>query len=215
MYKIVESCHDMIRRKTMKKILFMLCFLLFITPIQAIESGVIENVEVESCNSQTIQIRITNKLYKLSLFNTLIIDKTAAYKYICNELNKSVVTIEIDPLVNNYDNVLDAWVFVDGELLQSKLVEKRVAKPASLNKNYKYTDKMIVSDKSVIAIQNDYEIKKDINKRGIYFLIGLLICGCLCYIVIIILGRKAHNGKETTRGINSFWKKRKAEKTRT
>ena len=66
-----------------------------------------------------------------------------AGEYTCKRIKKAKkLELEYDPnsdKVDKYDRVL-AWVFVDGELLQSELVAKGYAKVAYLYGNYKYTD---------------------------------------------------------------------------
>ena len=71
-----------------------------------------------------------------------------------------------------------AWVFVDGNLLQAKLVENGLARVAYLYDNYKYTDDL----KKLEAVAN---IKK-INMWGDCDYTQYIILGILFIIVIII-----------------------------
>lgn len=79
-------------------------------------------------------------------------DKEAEYyaneasEYTCKKIkNAKKIVLEYDPNSDKrdkYDRVL-AWVFLDGELLQSDLVENGYAKVAYLYDDYKYADTLI------------------------------------------------------------------------
>lgn len=66
-----------------------------------------------------------------------------ASTYTCNSLKKAKkIILEYDEnstKTDKYDRTL-AWIFVDGELLQQKLIEKGYAKVAYLYGDYKYTN---------------------------------------------------------------------------
>jgi micrococcal nuclease len=79
-----------------------------------------------------------------------------ASEYTCNRLtNAKTIELEFDINSDKYDkyNRLLAWVFVDGELLQSELVSIGYAKVAYLYGNYKYT--AILMDDEIIAKQKE------------------------------------------------------------
>jgi micrococcal nuclease len=80
-------------------------------------------------------------------------------EYTCNELKKAkTIEIEFDinsELSDKYDRLL-AWIFVDGKLLQSKLISKGYAKVAYLYADYKYTS--ILLDEEKIAKQKELGI---------------------------------------------------------
>ena len=68
-----------------------------------------------------------------------------ASNYTCNSLKKaSKIVLEYDSNSTKEDKYGRrlAWIFVDGELLQKKLVSKGYAKVAYLYGNYKYTDEL-------------------------------------------------------------------------
>ena len=83
-----------------------------------------------------------------------------AKNYTCSKLKKAEkIYLEFDLKSNKqdkYDRYL-AWIFVDDELLQEKIVENGYAKVAYLYDDYKYTDKLLRSNTKA---QND--------KKGIY-----------------------------------------------
>ena len=75
-----------------------------------------------------------------------------ASNYTCNSLKKaSKIVLEYDSNSTKEDKYGRrlAWVFVDGELLQKKLVNKGYAKVAYLYGDYKYTDELKMIEKSV------------------------------------------------------------------
>ena len=85
-----------------------------------------------------------------------------ASNYTCNALKKAK-KIEIEYDVNSdktdkYNRHL-VWVFVDGELLQEKLIEEGLAEVAYLYDNYKYTStleaKQVIAKTKMIGIWNE------------------------------------------------------------
>lgn len=74
-----------------------------------------------------------------------------ASNYTCNSLKKaSKIVLEYDSNSTKEDKYGRrlAWVFVDEELLQKKLVNKGYAKVAYLYGDYKYTDELKMIEKS-------------------------------------------------------------------
>lgn len=105
-----------------------------------------------------------------------------ASNYTCNALTKaSKIEIEYDEnsdKTDKYDRHL-VWVFVDGELLQEKLIEKGLAKVAYLYGDYKYTT--ILEAKELIAKTKQVGIwNQDIDYMK-------LIIGIIVIIVIVVL----------------------------
>jgi len=105
-----------------------------------------------------------------------------ASEFTCKALNSAKkITLEYEKdKSDKYDRVL-AWVFVDGELLQGKLVRKGLAKVAYLYDDYKYTEKLqkleseAKSDK--INIWSDY--KEDYTEY-IYLFISAIVVLIIC-----------------------------------
>lgn len=81
--------------------------------------------------------------------------------YTCSELKKAkIITLEFDNNADRqdkYERYL-AWVFVDNELLQEKIVKKGYAKVAYLYGDYKYTSKLKRAQRNAKR-----------NKRGIWY----------------------------------------------
>ncbi len=83
-----------------------------------------------------------------------------ATNYTCNSLKKATeIVLEYDDNSTKEDKYGRrlAWIFVDGELLQKKLISKGYAKVAYLYDDYKYTD-----------ILKNAEKKTKKNKIGIW-----------------------------------------------
>jgi len=105
-----------------------------------------------------------------------------ASNYTCNALKKAnKIEIEYDinsDKLDKYDRHL-VWVFVDGELLQEKLIEEGLAEVAYLYGDYKYTyileAKQLVAQTKRIGIWND---SIDYEK---------IIVGIIIVIIIIIM----------------------------
>ena len=97
-----------------------------------------------------------------------------ASEYTCNLVTDAKkIEIEYDnnsDKTDKYDRLL-VWVFVDGELLQKKLVENGYAEVAYLYGDYKYTKELqTVQEKASakeIGIWNEDELKKYNNTHGI------------------------------------------------
>lgn len=100
-----------------------------------------------------------------------------ARKWACDELSHAR-TIELEYDKNSdkkdkYDRDL-AWVFVDGELFQSKIVKKGYAKVAYIYGDYLYTEKLYLDEslakKGKINIWSDYQ-----NKDHLYLIIIIVL----------------------------------------
>ena len=106
-----------------------------------------------------------------------------ASTYTCNALKKAKkIELEYDKNSDKTDkyNRHLAWIFIDGDLLQSQLIEKGLAKTAYLYGDYKYTkdlqklEKQAQKDK--VGMWGDYE--EDYTE---------IIIGIALFILIIIL----------------------------
>ncbi|MBQ6215849.1 MAG: thermonuclease family protein [Erysipelotrichaceae bacterium] len=79
-----------------------------------------------------------------------------AKQFTDNTLEKaSKIVIELDPNSERYDAYerLLAWVWVDGELMQEKLIENRLGKTAYIFHDYLYLDYLKNIEKSVTETQ--------------------------------------------------------------
>ena len=105
-----------------------------------------------------------------------------ASNYTCNALKTAKkIQIEYDSnsdKTDKYDRHL-VWIFVDGELLQGKLIEEGLAEVAYLYGNYKYTS--ILENKQLIAQNKQVGIW---NEEVDYF---KLVLGMIIIIICVIL----------------------------
>ena len=134
----------------MKKLVVgIITFLLFINL-----SYVLDEVKLSKCvDGDTIKVKIDNKEYTVRMLaidtpESVHPEKKVEYygkeasEYTCNIVsNAKKIELEYDSgsdKTDKYDRLL-AWVIVDGELLQDKLVSLGYAKVAYLYGDYKYT----------------------------------------------------------------------------
>lgn len=136
----------------MKKII-LLIFLVFPLNVKALT----DKVELYRCiDGDTAKFKINHHIYStrfLAVDTPEIRKRKNKYQkygkeasiYTCKMLRKAKeIMIEYDEnsdLFDRYHRLL-AWIFVDQELLQEKLVEEGFAKVAYLFGNYKYTQKL-------------------------------------------------------------------------
>ena len=111
-----------------------------------------------------------------------------AKNYTCDELkNAKEIYLEFDPnsdIQDKYERYL-AWVFVDNNLLQEKIIEKGYAKVAYLYGDYKYTN--ILKEKQKIAKKNKLGIWKDNNNLNNYYLLVTITIIIIIFISLLIL----------------------------
>ena len=117
-----------------------------------------------------------------------------ASEYTCRELtNAKKIEIEFDPnsdKQDKYDRYL-VWVFVDGELLQEKVVEKGYAEVKYTYGKYKYLDtlykKQDYAKKNKLGIWSDTEYEIPTNNYIIILsIIGILVILIILYITKIM-----------------------------
>ena len=142
----------------MKKIITFIMIFTVILPIKvfAVESTS-DNVSLSTCvdgNSARFMLGLgeikvkflgIDTEEKIKDKDTDEINETFVSDYVCEMLtNAKKITIEYDPNVEKEDKYgrIQAWVFVDGELLQENLVMNGYAKVMYLNEDYLYTEKI-------------------------------------------------------------------------
>ena len=184
----------------MKKIVLTLSvFLLFSSIVSAKET-----VKYVTCiDGDTFKVSIDNEIKTIRLLavdtpETAKPDKEADYyadeasEYTCKRIKQAKkIVLEYDPNSDKndkYDRVL-AWVFLDGNLLQSDLVENGYAKVAYLYNDYKYTDILIkkqeLASAKSIGLWNK-EPKKSNKDDETYENIEVIIISALLLIFILI-----------------------------
>ena len=138
----------------MRKIIFMIS--IFFIGLNFIYAK--ETVKYDSCiDGDTFKVSVNNEIKTIRLLavDTPEIDKNnkpadyyanEASEYTCKRIKEAKkIVLEYDPnsdKQDKYDRVL-AWAFLDGDLLQSDLVENGYAKVAYLYNDYKYTNVLI------------------------------------------------------------------------
>ncbi len=200
----------------MKKIVFLICLLLFSVNIYAKEE-----VELSSCvDGDTFKI-ITNdevktvRMLAIDTPETVDSQKEVEYygkeasNYTCNKLTAAErIEIEYDDnsdYTDKYGRLL-GWVFVDGELLQDLLVSNGYAKVAYLYDDYKYTELLQEHEEKALAgnlgIWNE-EAKSDYENLNFSDILKLL----LLIIVIIIINYLKRKYKKYINGGKGILKK--------
>ena len=128
-------------------------------------------------------------------------DKAADYyaneasDYTCNRLKQAKkITLEYDAnsdKQDKYDRYL-AWVFLDGDLLQTDLVENGYAKVAYLYNDYKYTDILIqkqeIASAKNIGIWNSSKENNETDNEK-YENIEVIIISIL-FLIFIFISKK-------------------------
>ncbi len=173
----------------MKKLkLFISVLIIFITPVVFAEE--IEEIPEEQITTNPNQVELEKCIDgnsakfkhqdgKVITYRFLAIDAPdldhpqgaepyaqEASTYTCEQLTKaSVITLEFDENATEEDvyNRGLAWVFVDGELLQEKLVTFGYAKTGYLYGNYKYNELLL--EKEQIAASQKIGIWEDKSKE--------------------------------------------------
>lgn len=132
-----------------------------------------------------------------------------ASEFTCKKIeNAKKIELEYDPNSSKYDKYdrLLAWVFVDGELLQTELVRLGYAKVAYLYNNYKYTDilleKQELASAKEIGVWNnkDKEIYEDdlsTNMSNVYdeYTNKEIVIILILFLIIVFISDKAIKGK--------------------
>lgn len=157
----------------MKKYLFILSLLLFLTPFSVSAENI--EVQLEKCvDGDTAKFKSSDGNVMTYRFLAIDTPETVhptkgeevfgkeASDYTCNALtNASRIVLELDDAADEkdyYDRGL-AWVFVDDILLQEQLVAQGYAKVAYLYGDYKYTS--LLQEKEAIAKANKLGIWSD------------------------------------------------------
>lgn len=116
-----------------------------------------------------------------------------ASEYTCNLLTKATkIEIEYDSdsdELDKYDRHL-VWVFVDGELLQEKVIENGLGEVAYLYGDYKYTDTLELAQEEAKAKQIGIWSNETKVENSSYLYIGISI---ILLIIVCIFSKKTRN----------------------
>ncbi len=130
-----------------------------------------------------------------------------ASSYTCSALTKAkkiVLEYDKNASTDKYDRIL-VWVFIDGDLLQTKLVQNGLAKVAYLYDKYEYTSLLQKEEKKAkikkIGIWSNGKAKNEIDSERILTIIAIII-----FILFLIFDKKFRK-----REISSLKKKTKKQ----
>lgn len=191
----------------MKKIFIML-FIVLITPLSVCANNK-KIVTLNKCvDGDTTWFNLNDEVIKtrfLAIDTPESTNKIEEYgkeasKYTCDLLEKSTkIEIEYDSNSNKtdkYDRHL-VWVFVDGELLQEKLIEKGYAEVKYIYGDYMYTSVLeekqeIAKDKKLNIWSNQNNIEQDYIDKLLDNPIVLVLI-ILIFLIIVMFNKKIRN----------------------
>ena len=208
----------------MKKIIITLCiFFISITPIFASNKF---KVKLDKCvDGDTAKFIINDevKTVRFLSINTPEIKHGAneaeafgdeASKYTCEALtNAKSIKLQYDPKseeTDKYGRVL-AWVFIDNELLQEKLIREGLAEVKYAYDDYLYTNELkslelIAQDshKGIWSIVN--EISESVSDKNIMSKTELIISivAIISIVIICVFGKNASSKKKAIKKIKKI-----------
>ena len=169
-------------------------------------------VTLNKCiDGDTAAFDYKDEVYKVRFLavNTTELKKKEKYSkealnFTCDELKKAKkIELEFDPgsdEKDKYDRYL-AWVFVDGDLLQEKLVENGLAEIKYIYGDYKYTKELEKKEKQAkkdkVGIWTNYVEKKSWKDYIEYIYIAIII-------ICIIFGLSTTKVKKIKKELNKI-----------
>lgn len=181
----------------MKKLFFIIIFFISIPNINAKKEVVTLSKCVDGDTAWFIKNEEKIKARFLAIDTPESTNKIEEYgkeasRYTCNLLsNADSIEIEYDSnsdKLDKYDRHL-VWIFVDGDLLQEKIIENGLGEVAYLYGDYKYTDTLKTAEDDAKAKKLGIwsEVKDKSNISYLYIGIGAII------LIICIFNKKARN----------------------
>lgn len=144
-------------------------------------------IQLKSCEQDSLIASYEGTPFTLSLFNIGIKDEKG-WKKTCELLSSAKsIEMEIDSSVSISEPVA-AYVFVDGELLQERLIREEYAYTLIHNPEYTYQESLSALEKSQMTMASPYRQEKEIKRAssGWKFLL-LLFLTWLCMILYLII----------------------------
>lgn len=182
----------------MKKIILFIFTLLIVFNVNALKIKEKKiNVSFNKCvDGDTASFKYKNEIIKVRF---LAIDTPESVKknspvepygkeaseYTCNQLKKANnIYLEFDDNSDQTDkyNRYLAWVFVDGDLLQKKIIDNGFAEVAYLYGDYKYTNELKIAQK--IAKKKKLGIWSNKKEKDNNFLLIILVIISMCLLFI-------------------------------
>lgn len=151
-------------------------------------------ITLEDCEQEHIVVREKKEPFEITLFN-LKTDE-AGWEKTCSLLQDAdKIEMEIDPSTQ-ISEPLAAYIFIDGELLQKRLIQENNAYTLIHNPEYLYESELLAIEESetVMAINDNEAASKDMQTQGrLFFLFIVLSWGMMCaYIVYRIYKKNLH-----------------------
>lgn len=149
---------------------------LTIVALSFFTQGTTYPVELKSCDQDRIFISYEDESFEIKLFNIILQEE--GKETICAQLNEAKdIKIEIDKS-SSLEEPINAYVFLDEELLQEKLIMSKGAKIAIHNPEYKYAARLKNAE-DALNTMSDPILEKPIQKvkpsSGYRYLIALII----------------------------------------
>lgn len=169
----------MIRGNVMKT------YMMVLLTLFSFSSGIRYSAEDYTCENNTIRVKYKENWFDLNVFNVILHDDSDVCTYL-----EGTMEFEFEEAIIN-EEPYEAYIFLDHELLQKKLIEDAKADLKLNSPAYKYT--MQVQTKPVIAeIETEDLAEKNQYSRKIAILL-LCIWVLLC---AFLLMRKLRNQKD-------------------
>ncbi len=129
------------------------------------------------CDGQSIEVKYEDQWYELQLFNIILKEDVSICPYI-----EGAVSFRFDSM-SNLESDLQAYVYVDGQLLQDQLIEAGVAYVERKNPNYFHVLKEKEEVVEVVAtpVEEPYYHSKNI----MYILMMTWSIFMISYIVVL------------------------------
>ena len=179
----------------MKKIFMMFTILIFLFGINNVCASERIQVTLNKCvDGDTAWFNLNKEKTKfrfLALDTPESTNKIEPYgkeasKYTCDILtNAQIIEIEYDKNSNKTDKYGRnlAWIFIDGKLLQSSIIENGLGEVDYLYGDYKYTDilkeKQNEAKENKLNIWSEEETNLEDNKTLMYIAIAVIIIACI------------------------------------
>lgn len=151
-------------------------------------------ITLESCEKEHIVVKEKGEPFEITLFNLKTDD--AGWNKTCSLLTDAdKIEMEIDPSTQ-ISEPLAAYIFVDDELLQKRLIQENNAYTLIHNPEYLYEKELLAIEdsESVMAITDSEDLSKDIRTQGRLFFLFIVLSwtAMTAYIVYQIYHKNLH-----------------------
>lgn len=136
--------------------------------------------EVISCHGDNIQMMVDGNLLDVSLFNISLSDDVCPLVYQAQEVSFMVGEY------GSTNNELQAYVFLDGELLQKRIVELEMGSLKIDNPLYEFYDELHAVEMAVSANSNVPNIGSEYHRTRANIMLGSLTTIYVILLTIIL-----------------------------